>query len=279
MHDIEIIAEKQKESHFQLAFQLENTTAECLLEYKLPFPNIVQTFNGFIRVLWLINGYVGTESTRNFLNDVIARFIVSFADFKTERINFKLKTKNKNTTELKAFGNLKSLNGKALYTPKRADSSTFAQDQVFYAIKFFAEQLIKQYGFCQYSRLEDYATQNFLDKKGYSTLKAKCKSIWAYYDEKDYKLDKYQRKTTDLEWQMTRQENMKKVTQDKTDKKMKMVQNAITGINKDTYKKKNGLFNATKIARELKLSQTTVLKYLNELNINLTLKSEAHVPI
>ena len=63
---------------------------------------------------------------------------------------------------------------------------------------------------------------------------------------------------------MTRQENLKKVHKDRTDLTEKKVLNLITGVFKEEFIKKNGKWNVAKISDFLKISRTTIYKYLPE---------------
>jgi Fic family protein len=59
-----------------------------------------------------------------------------------------------------------------------------------------------------------------------------------------------------------RLEHIKKVHQTRTEKTKLKVLNATTGLMQNEYKKKNGTWNITKIAKELKMSINTVKKYI-----------------
>jgi hypothetical protein len=264
---MEIISENKKINNFQLAFTLKNgANGSEFLDYNLPYPNTVQHCSGFVRLMWLINGYAGTKKSREYLNDIIARFIISYNEYEAQRVPFKLdKLQNDTLHELKEFQTLESIKRRS-YDISRSESMSHAQDQVFFAIKFYAEQLIISYGFCQYDRLEDFAISNFLDRKDKSTLKAKCRSIYYWYEERDFKITNYQKKyTTEQQREqlkMTRADNMLKVTKAEAEKNERLVKNAISGLMATEYKKPNGKWNVSKLSKELKLARNTVMKYL-----------------
>lgn len=264
-----IIAENKQIHNFQMAFKLSNgADGSEFLDYDLPFPNTVQHLNGFVRIMWLINGYTGTKKSREYFNDIIARFIISFADYEAQRVPFKLDTiQNDTLHELKEFNGLESIK-KRSYDISRSENMAHAQDQVFFAIKFYAEQLIVDFGFCQYDRLEDFAVSNFLDRKDKSTLKAKCRSIYYWYEERDFKITNYQKKyTTEEEMEqlkMTRQEHINRVNKERAEKSERLIKNATSGLMSNEYKMKSGKWNISKLAKELKLSRPTIMKYLSQ---------------
>jgi len=63
---------------------------------------------------------------------------------------------------------------------------------------------------------------------------------------------------------MTREENMRKVTKARAEAKKRKVFNALSGLFADDFKKKNGKWNVTKIAKELNLTRNTTAKYVAE---------------
>lgn len=262
--DMEIIAQQNK---FQLAFNMYKATGHEFLDYDLPYPNTIQHLGGFVRLMWLINGYTGTKKSRDYLNDIIARFLISFAEYQPYRVPYKLKDiQNHTTHELKEFQALESIKRRSIDI-SRAESSRYTNDMVFWALKFYAEHLIIERGICQYELMLDYAINNFMDKKEFSTLKAKCKNICNWYAARDYRLDctkKYEDlKTYWRETEMTRKEHMIKINKDRAKQAERLVKNAISGLMSIDYKKKNGEWNISKIAKELGLTRPTVMKYLN----------------
>lgn len=62
---------------------------------------------------------------------------------------------------------------------------------------------------------------------------------------------------------MTRKEHMIKINKDRAKQAERLVKNAISGLMSIDYKKKNGEWNISKIAKELGLTRPTVMKYLN----------------
>jgi len=165
--------------------------------------------------------------------------------------------------ELSYFQGLKSV-----VRHKNYESVDIGQDNIFWAIKLYTEDLIKESGegnLIAYSLIESFAFARFIDRaKDKSTLKAKCRDIWNWYDERGWTVPKRKRKLTDEELKVTRSENAKRVAQQKADKNYKTVVNLLTGLFNDEYKKKNGKWHIGKIASAVGMTEKTVSKYIKE---------------
>jgi len=242
-----------------LYFFLWDAIGDEFLEYNLPSPNYLLHAQAGIFIGWLINGYPGTKESREYFNDIIARFIIAYKQNKPERLPYKPNLErdaikdNNNTHELKEFQNLPSL---YWATKKKIWSaeSVGTTDQIFWAIKIYTEELIKEFGEgtpVPYELLQDFAFENFFDRKDKSTLKAKCRNIWNWYNERG--------------WKMTRRERA--LTNAKSIKEKKRIQilNAVTGIMKDEYIKDNGTWNIYKLTKDLEMSKNTIKRHLKEL--------------
>lgn len=264
--------EKKAEKQFELSFFLNNATGSEFLDFNLPIPNyLYHTAQGHIVIMWLINGYFGTAKSQEFLNDIIARFILSFSEYKPKRTKIFEKRENgivasKNAHELKEFQGLKSIR-KAKKVAERANL-TGTKDQVFYALKFYAEELIKETSICAFNDLYDFALDNF-EYKDKSTLKAKCRSIINWYAERDFKIGRSKQKYNNQkqyleETEMTRIENMIRVNKRRAENKEALIIGLTTGLFCNEYKKKNGKWNYKKIGLELDINQETVSKYLKK---------------
>lgn len=207
-----------------------------------------------------IDGYFGTRKGSEFLNDVIARFLITFSELRPQRLPYKPHIKpdlghyTAKIYKLKELQSLKNLPKKAK-APQRADSF---DDYTFWAIKLYCEDLIRVQGLVSYPQLEDFAYGNFENKER-STLRAKCRSIFNWYEARGWDISTKRR-----EWVMTREERAKSNTEARALKAKTKVINAITGLMAATYKKKNGAWNAKAIATDLQLSQPTVAKYIKE---------------
>ena len=255
-----------KSIHTWIYFFMHNATGSEFLDYKLPFPNFVLHTNQGIFIGWQINGYPGTQEARKYFNDMVARFIITFSAYKPERLDYSPKQHScalidlKQSYELSQFQNLKSV----VSPPKRYKSaeSIAVADQTFWAIKLYAEDLIKKFGEgipIPYYNIEEFA-RNFYDTKDRSTLRAKCRNVWNWYDKRNWTIPKKK------EWKMTRSERAKANAQ----LKKKRARATILGFVKDNlftdeYKKRDGTWNISKIAKATKQSRNTVKKHLKEL--------------
>ena len=271
---MEIISKKTELiKNFWLYFHI-NGIGDEWIDYGLPIPTIHKHINRGYYIGWAIDGYFGTKKGQEFLNDIIARFLISFKEQGIERLPFKPSKKNLNDNtariyakvyKLKEFSQqLDSLPTKK-FTPTRADSF---EDFTFWAIKLYAEDLIRATGFIVYESLESWALNQFLGHKERSTIRAKCRSVWKWYSDRDFELSNYQEKkyeTIELwykESKMTRAENMKRVSKEKEEKNKRKILNLITGLYADDYKKKSGAWNISKIAKDLSIHRNTVAKHL-----------------
>lgn len=242
---------------------------------ELPYPqkHLISRLNslrGFINVFhysWKIEGYFNTKKNVIFLNDIIARMMITFPAAKIEKVSIQ-EIKEESFLKLKDFQNLKSIKSRILNYEKTQKIQ--CEDQTFWALKLYFEQMIKNDNL-SYQHFEDFALNNFIDKaKDRSTLKAKCRNIYNYYCEKDFKLFcEYKRKMNDQELIMTRSNNMKKVNELQARNNRTLVVNAITGLYQNEYRTKKGEWNISKLSKNLNLSRNTIYKYLEEFKQNL----------
>ena len=225
--------------------------------------------SGSFSYAWNLDGYFNTSKSLEYLNDIIARFIITFPNEDVRKQQVTKYSSNKNGLELKTFQNLKSIK-----TPKKQQIqvSSNIPDQIFWALKIYAEILIKENGIIIYSIFEDYAFNQFEHKaKDRSTLRAKCRNIFNWYCERDFKLSLKQNRNNNKsneEINMTRLENVKKIHKNKIHETNKKISNIINGLFSHEYKKRNGKFDITRIAKETNLHRNTVSLYLKEKGIN-----------
>ena len=226
----------------------------------IPYPHHHYMRNNKLVYCWLIDGFFDTLKGVQYLNDIIARFKITFET--SQYLKHSIDNESFiNPLKLKQFQGLKSRAIQKIRQVTRFDSS---KDFIFYTIKFYAEDLIKEKTIFTQNELEDFAIINFIDKaKDRSTLKAKCRNIHNYYLERNFEPDgsKYIKKDKDLVM-ATRQEHAKKITKNTSEKYKKKILNLITGIFKDEYRKKDGSWNVTKIANDSGTTRPTVMKYL-----------------
>jgi len=245
--------------HTWLYFFLYDAIGDEFLEYNLPPPNYLLHAQRGVFIGWLINGYPGTKKSREYFNDIIARFIIAYKQHQPERLPYEPILKReaiidtKHTRELKHFQNLPSLywaNEKEIWTTNSAGTI----DQIFWAIKIYTEELIKEFGEgvpVPYELLQDFAFRNFFDRKDKSTLRAKCRNIWRWYDERG--------------WKVTRRERALKNAQSIKEKKRRQILNAVTGIMRDEYIKADGTWNIYKLTKDLGMSKNTIKRHLKAL--------------
>ena len=242
-----------------LYFFLYGAKGYEFMDYNLPPPNYLLHAQRGVFIGWLINGYPGTNKSREYFNDIIARFIIAYKEYKPERLPYRPELSREaiidinHSHELKEFQNLPSLywaNEKNIWTHE----SVGTIDQIFWAIKLYTEELIKEFGEgtpIPYEMLEDYAFRNFFDRKDRSTLKAKCRNIWNWYNDRG--------------WKMTRRERALTNAKSIKEKKRRQILNAVTGIMKDEYIKDDGTWNKYKLAKDLGMSFHTINKHIKEL--------------
>lgn len=229
----------------------------------IPYPNYHyydNTYENRLVYCWQIDGFFGTKKGYEFLNDIIARFKLSCDSSFLHSIKA-VKKENVSSYKLKDFQGLKSL-ASSKVKEKFAKYSTM-RDYVFWCLKITAEDLIKQDGLIIWSRFESFALENFIDlAKDKSTLKAKCSNIFNWYCDRDWQIGRNKTTKTKAEIMATRKEHALKNSKKIAEKTEKKVLNCITGIFKDDYKKKNGSWNISLIAKDSGTSRNTVMKYL-----------------
>jgi len=231
----------------------------------IPYP-YKHEIDRFYTYFWLIDGTFRTKKGIEFFNDIVARFLITYKD-KIRLTDYKNLQNNgyDRSIKLKQFQNLKSISINIINQTTRFDGT---KDMVFWCLKLYSEEVIKERGIIQFDTLFDYGYTNFKDNvKDFSTLKSKCRSIVMYYLNRNYKLDKYERKLTDKELTMTRSQNMIKVNKDKKQKNNEIVKNFLSGLLAINYKKANGKWNMSKISKDLSLSRNTVIRIIKEENL------------
>ena len=240
----------------KLTLTISSDGAE-LFDYSLPQPHNYHRTGSTYTIDYILTGVFWSKKSETFLNDVLLRFNLSM---NIVNVQTKVIKKSDAELELKQFRGLKSLEKKKF----NANTEKY-DDSVFWGLKLFVEHYIKTSDFIAYSTLFNFAYTHYYDRvKGKSTLKAKCRSIWNYYNDRDFKSDRYERKLTDEELKVTRSENAKKVAEEKVAKNYKNIVNVITGDYADEFKKKSGAWHIGKISKVLKMTEKTVSKYIKQ---------------
>ena len=227
-------------------------------------------------IAYAIDGYFGTNTSTAYLNDVIARFLLSFKEYKPTRVAdetlVSLRSRSSTTRygtylpkiyKLKELQALKSLNNNKL---PRASADKF-EDFTFWAIKFYCEDLIKSQGMATAEQLIDFAYSNF-EGKEYSTLRAKCRSIWNYYEQRNWSIPVPYTKKPQGEVMATRLEHIEQVNKNRVIRSNNKIKAILDDIFlQDDIKFKNGKYRIQKIAELTNLTRQTVSKYLKEMDL------------
>ncbi len=220
---------------------------------------------------FVVDGVFDTTKGVIFLNDIIARFMITFPSYGVEKQEVKRVPARKEGLKLKQFQGLKSV--KKLSTNFYKTNLFTNKDNVFWALKIALETQLEQ-GNISYETFEDFAFANFEDKaKDRSTLRAKCRSIYNYYADRNFETrtrGKYKNHQHYLEETMaTRQQNMAKINNKRKEDCRRVIVGLITGLTSFEYKKQNGEWNVSKLAKDTKLTRKTIYKYLAEYESNL----------
>lgn len=227
-------------------------------------------------IAYALDGYFGTKSNTAYLNDIIARFLISFRDYKPTRVSSSIVTGSRASSlstslgtytrkiyKLKELQELKSLSSNKL---PRAAADKF-EDFTFWAIKFHCEDLIKSQGIPTSEQLIQFAISNF-EGKEYSTLKAKCRSIWHYYEKRNWSIPKPYKKKPKEQVLATRQEHIEKVNKNREQQNRNKIKAILDDIFlQDNIKFKNGKYRIGEIAKIAEIHRETVAKYLKEFNL------------
>lgn len=236
---------------------------------ELPTPTYHEHINRGYIIAYAIEGFFGTNKGTEYLNDIIARFLITLREYSPQRIEQKADITDAGTYtpkiyKLRELQKLKSITDKKL---PRAVTDNF-EDFTFWAIKFYCEDLIKSQGIATAQQLEHFAFNNFTGKEQ-STLRAKCRSVWNWYEARDWEIPTpYKRKCTEEQYMATRQENMKKVNENRMIKNRNKIKAVLDDIFlQNDIKFKNGKYSAVKIAELSGIERRTVSKYLKEMDL------------
>ncbi len=257
------------ENSFFLYFYMPNANGTEWIDYDLPIPTLLHHTERGVYIGWVLKGYFGTNKGIEYLNDIVARYLITFKTsqrlpYKPQQATITEKThKSLGKHRLKSFQGLKSIVRAKKLVATRSDNF---KDHVFWAIKFFCEDLIISQGIPTYQQLESFAFNSF-DYKEKSTLKAKCRSVFNWYDVRDFKIPKRYKQTKE-EYKVTRTENITKMNKQRAAQNSRRVENLLSGKYASDFKKKSGTWHIGKIAKELNIARDTVKKYLLQLSDN-----------
>lgn len=219
-----------------------------IFEYSLPLPHHYTRNGDIYTISYTINGFFNTNKGVAYLNDILARFTISM-----RVLNTKISSSEDDGIELCCFQGLKSVVRHKDY--ERVD---VGQDNIFWAIKLYTEDLIRESGEgneVAYSLIESFAFARFVDRaKDKSTLKAKCRSVWNWYNNQGWTIPN--RKGLG----MSRQEAGINAAKKNAEKTKAKIQKAIAGLEFMQEK-----INIANVARDAGVSRNTAKKYLIEL--------------
>ena len=221
-----------------------------IFDFGLPYPHSYsRTSLDRYSITFNINGHFHTKAGIAFLNDVTARFTLSM-----QVLDLKVTSTQESGIELSAFQGLRSV-----INAKDYEKGHSGRDEVFWAIKMHVEELIRESGFMvAYSLVESFAFSRFRDvAKDNSTLRAKCRSIWNWYYNRDWTIP--ERETSGR----NRSEQAKYATDTLVEAKKSQVVEAVRVLKFFGTAK----INVSTVAKEAKVTRKTASKYLQELGI------------
>lgn len=235
------------------------------LDSDLPTPNRLNLYSDYITFMYVIDGFFSTAKGKEFLSDIVSRFYITFKNNKIERMPYEIKAFSTTHTheqiyKLKDFQNLKSL------TKEKNKSDYYKQlksadckDNCFWALKYQAEHHIRNYGLINFDEFQKWAFDVFKEKEP-STLRAKCRSIFNWYHERDFELSNERTKTglTLKEYNMTEkhQKHLNQVADLKRNRTQEKIVGAVAQLRFSG--KKINIANVQKIT---KISRPTIMKY------------------
>ena len=256
----------------------------------LPAPSLLIPLKHSYYIGYKIEGYFSTQKNRKFLQDIIARFVITLAHEgaqKVEYLHYKPYLDNKDIIHYNEdyIYNLRDDIAPCLLSlqeTKKRDKErdnllatigqyTNSEDELFDAIRFTIYDFVKMNGkdALTYDYVETIAQVKYEiigSKKGWSTAKAKAKAIYKWVKE-NYRVGtgknnwNYKRKTKDdEELKMTRRENMMRINEKKKRENRKKVLDAVNEL-----KSKNERVTIRKVASIANVAKATAEKYLKEL--------------
>ena len=233
----------------KLSITIQGNGSE-IFDYSLPFPTNYKRNGSTYTIEYALKGYFSTKSSYEYLNDIIARFTLSMKVLSTD-----ISSTEEKGIELSYFKGLKSIQ-----RAKNYEKVDIGSDNVFWSIKLYTESLIRASGegnLIAYSLLESFAFSRFIDRaKDRSTLRAKCRGIWNWYDNRDWTIPTREGKG------MSRADGARIAHQKKaSDTKAKVV-GAIEAL-KFLQEK----INIATVSRQAQVSRNTAKKYLIELGL------------
>jgi len=225
---------------------------EEIFEYNLPFPHSYNRIDdNNYSIEYRLKGVFWTKKSVEYLNDIILRFHLSMNISLVETKVIKTK---KEALDLKYFKELKSLSS-VVKTPE----SEKYKDSVFWGIKLYVESFLQKNNtnFMPYETIFSFAKTHYIDHVDHlSTLKAKAKSIWNYYNEKGWKPQLVYIKKNKEEVMATRLKHIEDLAKQKKLKTKILIESAIKFLATENKKITN-----KEIAKFTNLHINTLTKY------------------
>lgn len=241
---------KKIDTGFWLSFQIHGDGSE-LFEYGLPMPtHYERANNSSYGAYWLLDGYFGTKKSREYLNDTISKLSLAFKI--SRRLGSPREGVANEAHKLSSFSGLPSLRTRSA---QYLNSSKY-DDNVFWAIKLHAIRTIRVTGWLDRSSLTDWAFDVFLvgeHVKDKSTLRAKCRSIFEWYEARNWRVDERISTMSRIEGAAKARAKLEIQTRGK-------IQTAINVLR--LYGTK---ITVRSLAEEAGISKSTSQKYLNEI--------------
>ena len=245
-----------------LHFKASGDGAE-LLDYDLPQPHIFKRYNdNSYRVAWLVDGYFHTKDGITYLNDMVARLAMTMPI--NQRLYYSPLNPPQDITpyKLEAFQNAKSLRTNYVKQAVKHENE-LSKDKVWWSIKYHTESLIRQFGgWFSYELLEEWAFNIFdvgEDVKDSSTLRAKCRGTYGWYEDRQFKIS-----SEDRGFKMSRADNMARVNELRS---LNAKNQVLMASNSLFVKNKSGKIIVSKVAETADVSVNTAKKYLKEMKL------------
>lgn len=269
------------------------------IDLGLPTPHYLQHVQTGYFIAWALDGYFYTTKAKTFLLDIVARYIHAFPS--AEKLNYKpyieYRKNNAHTIDRGPY-KLKNIATHLPSLPHESGELTNVikliikensrlDDRVFEASRWHLYRYAYAYG-------TDAITYDYVltilkienellgHPKTLNDLKSKAKRMTEYMRNEFivYETNKYahwnkQKKAKYMQKyrirkelvKMTRSEAGKNAATVKAKRAKNAVKEVITGLLAETYKKKNGDWNISKIAKDTNLDRSTVRKYLKEFGL------------
>lgn len=247
---------QEPQNNFWLYFRCSGDGEE-LATVGLPTPHYYKRTNAEnYAIAYKLDGRFHTKKGKEYLNDIIARLALTLPiERRYYIIPSESEAVNNRAYKLKEFQNCESIKVD-IYTRKEAKANKY-EDRVFWSLKVEAERRIRAFGSLDLDAFLDYAFNVFevgTDVKDGSTLKAKCKSIFEWYEARAWRVGR-----TKKENAMSNDEKTQVARAVRTARVKAQFNGAV-----EVLKIRGVKLTAKAIAEEAGLSEKTTQKYFKE---------------